>query len=73
MSKQPPLAPTVSAVGPCRTIIKISRTPWHWKFTPHHPTTPVPVRPNNLGKAGQRPAVVAADKEWGFLYVYVCF
>ena len=27
MSKQHPLAPTVSAIGPCPTIIQISRTP----------------------------------------------
>ena len=38
MSKQPPLAPTASAVGPCPTKIQISRTPWHWKFTKHHHT-----------------------------------
>ena len=38
MSKQPPPAPTVSAVGPCPTVIQISRTPRHWKL--HHPTTP---------------------------------
>ena len=42
MSKQPPPAPTASAVGPCPTLIQISRTPRHWKFTQHHchPTTP---------------------------------
>ena len=33
MSKQPPPAPTASTVGPCPTIIQISRTPRHWKFT----------------------------------------
>ena len=27
MSKQPPPAPTASAVGPCPTLIQISRTP----------------------------------------------
>ena len=42
MSKQPPPAPTASAVSPCPTIIKISRTPWHWKFTQHHRTTRPP-------------------------------
>ena len=35
MSKQPPPAPTASATGPCPTIIQISRTPQHWKFTQH--------------------------------------
>ena len=38
-----PPAPSASAVGPCPTIIQISRTPRHWKFTQHHRTTrPVP-------------------------------
>ena len=45
MSKQPPPAPTASTVGPCPTIIQISRTPRHWKFTQHLRTTrPSPVR-----------------------------
>ena len=35
MSKLPPPAPTASATGPCPTIIQISRTPRHWKFTQH--------------------------------------
>ena len=39
MSKQPPPAPTASTVGPCPTIIQISWTPRHWKFTQHHRTT----------------------------------
>ena len=34
-----PSAPTASAVGPCPTIIQISRTPQHRKFTRHHRTT----------------------------------
>ena len=42
MSKQPPPAPTASAVGPCPTIIQISRTPRHRKFTQHHCTTRPP-------------------------------
>ena len=42
MSKQPPPAPTASAVGPCPTLIQISRTPRHWKFTQHHRTTRPP-------------------------------
>ena len=35
MSKQPPPAPTASTIGPCPTVFKVSRTPWHWKFTQH--------------------------------------
>ena len=42
MSKQPPPAPTASAVGPCPTLIQISRTLRHWKFTQHHHTTRPP-------------------------------
>ena len=44
MSKEPPPAPTAGAVSPCPTMIPISRTPRHWKFTQHHRTTrPPPV------------------------------
>ena len=39
MSKQPPLAPTASTIGPCPTVIQVSRTPRHWKFTQHLRTT----------------------------------
>ena len=42
MSKQPPPAPTASAVGTCPTIIQIVRTPRHWKFTKHYRTTRPP-------------------------------
>ena len=42
MSKQPPPAPSASAIGPCPTIIQISRTPRHWKFTQHLRTTRPP-------------------------------
>ena len=48
MSKQPPPAPTTSAVGPCPTLIQISRTPRHCKFTQHHRTTrPPPPAPSH--------------------------
>ena len=39
MSKPHPTAPTASAVGPCPTLIQVSRTPRHWKITQHHRTT----------------------------------
>ena len=42
MSKQPPPAPTASAVGPCSTISQIRRMPRHWKLTQHHRTTQPP-------------------------------
>ena len=38
MSKQPPPAPTASAVGPCPTLIRL-KEPLHWKFTKRHRTT----------------------------------
>ena len=31
-----------SVIGPCPTIIQITRTPWHWKFTQHHRSTRPP-------------------------------
>ena len=43
MSKQPPPAPIASTIGPCLTIIQISRTPRHWKFTQHLRTTDHPI------------------------------
>ena len=42
MSIQPPPAPTASAIGPCPTIIKISRTPRYWQFTQYDRTTQPP-------------------------------
>ena len=39
MSKNPPPAHTASTVGPCPTLIQISRMPRHWKFTQQHRTT----------------------------------
>ena len=42
MSKQPPPAPTASAVGPCPTLLQISTTPRNWKLTQHHRTTRPP-------------------------------
>ena len=37
-----PPAPTASAIGPCPTVIQISRTPRHLKFTQHLRTTRPP-------------------------------
>ena len=64
--KQPPPAPTARAVGPCPTLIQISRTPRHWKFTQDHRTTrPPPERGG--GKRGRRLVSVyigPSPKEW---------
>ena len=46
-------APTASAIGPCPTIIQISRTPRHWKFTQHQRSTRPPQ--TNLRTHGHRP------------------
>ena len=43
MSKQPPPVPTASTIGPCPTVIQISRTPRHQKFTKHLRTTRPPL------------------------------
>ena len=42
MSKQSPLAPTTSAVGPCPINNQIRRMPRQWKFTQHYCTTRPP-------------------------------
>ena len=42
ISKQPPPAPTASTIGPCPTVIQVSRTPQHRKFTQHLRTTRPP-------------------------------
>ena len=36
-------APTASAVGPCPTLIQISRTPLYWNFAKHHRSTRPPL------------------------------
>ena len=51
MSKQPPPTPTASAIGPCSTIIQISRMPRHWKFTQYLRTTRPP---QGLGENNQQ-------------------
>ena len=42
MSKQPPPAPTASAVGPCPTVSKLQDIPALevYPAPPHHPTNP---------------------------------
>ena len=42
MSKQSPPAPSASAVGPCPTIIQISKMARNCKFAQHHRTTRPP-------------------------------
>ena len=42
ISKQPPPAPTASAIDPCPTIIQISRTLRLWIFAKHYRTTRPP-------------------------------
>ena len=62
----PPPAPSASAVGPCPTIIQISRTPRHWKFCPaqsHHPTT--------LGMMDGWFVVLGFTALWDSIIVYI--
>ena len=54
MSKQPPSAPTASAVGPGPTLIQISMTPRHWKFTQHHRTIRPPLQKYSVMKHQQQ-------------------
>ena len=54
-----PPAPTASTEGPCPTIILISRTPRHWKFTQHHRTT----RPPQLQKSRQQNFLLQSFKK----------
>ena len=65
MSKQPPPAPTASTIDPCPTIIQISRTPQHWKFTQHLRTTrpppPPPKTKENLPRKVDHTRIRAAD------------
>ena len=53
MSKQPPPAPTASTIGPCPTVIQVSRTPQHWKFTQHLRTTRPPHCPTVIKIVGR--------------------
>ena len=49
MSEQSPPAPTASALGPCPSLAKISRTPRHalevYPAASHHPSIPPPTPP----------------------------
>ena len=66
MSKQPPPAPTASTVGPCPTLIQISRTPRHWKFTQHHRTTRPPPEVKELGYPKKKKLIKMAGM-WGWV------
>ena len=66
MSKQPPPAPTASTVGPCPTLIQISRTPRHWKFTQHHRTTRPPPEVKELGYQKKKKLIKMAGM-WGWV------
>ena len=57
-----PPAPTASAVGSCPTLIQISRTPRHWKFTQHNRTT----RPPPKGKERKKNTDILFKNERNF-------
>ena len=52
MSKQPPPAPTASAVGPCPTVIQIVGRPGTGSYTQHHRTTRPPPPPTHTHPDG---------------------
>ena len=57
MSKQPPPAPTASAVGPCPTVIQIVGRPGTGSFPApsHHPTTPEGERGERIDESKKCP------------------
>ena len=71
MSKQPPPAPTVSAIGPCPTI-QISRTPRHWKFTQHLCTTRPPPRTEKTEES-ENVQTIPTRTYWGGRVVRWCW
>ena len=64
MSKQPPPAPTASAVSPCPTLIQINRTPRHWKLTQHHRTTRPPLRLRYFRNVLAKIYLLELNNEW---------
>ena len=62
LSEQPPPTPIASTIGPCPTIIQISRTSRHWKFTQHIRTTRPP-RPFKEGPLKLYHGLSACTKE----------
>ena len=69
MSKQPPPAPTASTIGPCPTVIHVSRTPRHWKFTQHLRTTQPPQAPVNIFR---NQAQNGSKGHYFFLFFFGC-
>ena len=75
ISKQPPLAPTASTIGPCPTVIQVTRTPRHWKFTQHLRTTrlPSPLPPGrvaqSVGHLTRKSGVRGSIPVWQHIFV----
>ena len=73
MSKQPPPAPTASAVGPCPTLFQTSRTPRHRKFTQNHRTTrPPPRRESVLKNKSTKPRKLPPTDDSFSLHLLRC-
>ena len=74
MSKQLPPAPTASAVGPCPTLLQISRTPRHWRGWSGGAMVlgklPVPGRPSICSTVGQGPTALAVGAGGGCLDIF---
>ena len=53
------------AIGPCPTIIQISRTPRHWKFTQDHRTTRPPMKCHTNVEV--TPTCTSVGRHFGFM------
>ena len=53
------------AIGPCPTIIQISRTPRHWKFTQDHRTTRPSMKCHTYVEA--TPTSTSVGRHFGFM------
>ena len=78
MSKQPPLAPTASAIRPCPTIIQISRTPRRWKFTQHHRSTRPPLKIDQRRPFSHITCIwfkwiLVPNRNWNLLFAIFCW
>ena len=61
-----PPAHTASAIGSCPTIIQISRTPRHWKFTQDHCTTRPPTEWCHTNVEAT-PTLTSVGRHFGFM------
>ena len=74
MSKQPLPAATASTIGPCPTVIQVSRTPRGWSGGAMVlDKLPVPGRPTICMTVGQGPTALAIGAGGGCFYSHLSF